>query len=162
MLRVMTLGLAPKKEKEHFFKRDEGIVPCHPEETKIMPGSYQRLDLFIKVPKVLCPNLTDASYLFWVADSSVWKLFFYVGLTARQDYEEISGIIVNDKEILSRSLGHQETASKLINRWIQHVNERKTDPAIRLVVRFVHPLGRAFLFLNLADEQVGRGIKRHR
>ena len=25
----------------------------------------------------------------------------------------------------------RETASKLINRWIQHVNERKTDPAIR-------------------------------
>jgi len=63
MLRVMTLGLAPKKEKEHFFKRDEGIVPCHPEETKIMPGSYQRLDLFIKVLRVLCPNLTDASKL---------------------------------------------------------------------------------------------------
>ena len=25
------------------------------------PGSYQRLDLFIKVLWVLCPNLTDAS-----------------------------------------------------------------------------------------------------
>ena len=28
-----------------------------------MPGSYQRLDLFIKVLRVLCPNLTDASKL---------------------------------------------------------------------------------------------------
>ena len=26
-----------------------------------MPGSNQRLDLFIKVLRVLCPNLTDAS-----------------------------------------------------------------------------------------------------
>ena len=25
------------------------------------PGSYQRLDLFIQVLRVLCPNLTDAS-----------------------------------------------------------------------------------------------------
>jgi hypothetical protein len=28
---------------------------------KRSPGSYQRLDLFIKVVRVLCPNLTDAS-----------------------------------------------------------------------------------------------------
>ena len=27
----------------------------------LTPGSYQRLDLFIKVLRVLCPNLTDAS-----------------------------------------------------------------------------------------------------
>jgi hypothetical protein len=27
------------------------------------PGSYQRLDLFIKVLRVLCPNLTDSSIL---------------------------------------------------------------------------------------------------
>merc|ERR1712238_231741 len=26
------------------------------------PSSYQRLDLFIKVLRVLCPNLTDASH----------------------------------------------------------------------------------------------------
>ena len=29
---------------------------------KRSPGSYQRLDLFIKVVRVLCPNLTDASH----------------------------------------------------------------------------------------------------
>ena len=28
---------------------------------RTLPGSYQRLDLFIKVLRVLCPNLTDAS-----------------------------------------------------------------------------------------------------
>lgn len=30
---------------------------------KKTPDSYQRLDLFIKVLRVLCPNLTDASFL---------------------------------------------------------------------------------------------------
>ena len=29
--------------------------------TSVPPGSYQRLDLFIQVLRVLCPNLTDAS-----------------------------------------------------------------------------------------------------
>ena len=29
--------------------------------TRKPPGRYQRLDLFIKVLRVLCPNLTDAS-----------------------------------------------------------------------------------------------------
>ena len=33
------------------------------------PGSYQRLDLFMKVLRVLCPNLTDDPEFF-----SVYKL----------------------------------------------------------------------------------------
>ena len=43
------------------------------------PGRYQELDLFIKVLRLLCPNLTDASYhwssvcqrLCWLA-TSLW------------------------------------------------------------------------------------------
>ena len=30
-------------------------------EVKLSPGRYQQLDLFIKVLRLLCPNLTDAS-----------------------------------------------------------------------------------------------------
>jgi hypothetical protein len=37
---------------------DEEVVTAESHEA---PGSYQRLDLFIKVLRVLCPNLTDAS-----------------------------------------------------------------------------------------------------
>ena len=33
---------------------------CYP-RLRDTPGSYQRLDLFIQVLRVLCPNLTDAS-----------------------------------------------------------------------------------------------------
>ena len=38
-----------------------------PRKRKRAPGSYQRLDLFIKVLRVLCPNVTAASLLVMTA-----------------------------------------------------------------------------------------------
>ena len=41
------------------------------DEVKKAPGSYQRLDLFIKVLRVLCPNVTAAfQELFFVTAAS--------------------------------------------------------------------------------------------
>ncbi len=42
----------------HPLSTDEEVVTAG---VASAPGSYQRLDLFIKVLRVLCPNLTDAS-----------------------------------------------------------------------------------------------------
>ena len=43
--------------------------------TKKSPGRYQQLDLFIKVLRLLCPNLTDASSRFL---SLGWRLVVYL------------------------------------------------------------------------------------
>ena len=49
-------GIKKKKNKK---RQDPSILNLY--YTYIPPGSYQRLDLFIKVLRVFCPNLTDAS-----------------------------------------------------------------------------------------------------
>ena len=45
------------------------------------PGSYQRLDLFMKVLRVLCPNLTDdpefSCLLIFIADGNIENLIPY-------------------------------------------------------------------------------------
>ena len=41
------------------------------------PGGYQRLDLFMKVPRVLCLNLTDAPEGFHKHFSEYWPLFSF-------------------------------------------------------------------------------------
>ena len=51
-----------KIQRTRMKKRYSRFVTAWPEETReLLPGSYQNLDLFIKVLWILCPNLTDAS-----------------------------------------------------------------------------------------------------
>ena len=51
-----------------------------------LPGSYQRLDLFIKVLRVLCPNLTDATNPLLMGH----KLWFVGGSTADGTYSSLN------------------------------------------------------------------------
>ena len=48
------------------------LMVCPKEERKGAPGRFQRLDLFIKVLSLLCPNLTDNS--FWCSSFVLWRL----------------------------------------------------------------------------------------
>jgi len=58
-------GLSEKEDKN----KNGGVNRCALciflfKVSAISPGRYQELDLFIKVLRLLCPNLTDASFVF--------------------------------------------------------------------------------------------------
>ena len=69
-------------------------------EMKGAPGSYQRLDLFIKVLRVLCPNVTAASRIMMTAQTLAWRrkgaqglflvtaMFLGVNLLSREGYSQ--------------------------------------------------------------------------
>ena len=57
-----------RKEKNADAKDNENRTANRKYKT---PGSSQRLDLFIKVLRVLCPNLPDASFFFHF--SNLWE-----------------------------------------------------------------------------------------